>query len=64
MGYRLFLQGLLGKEGVRYTSADVTGNAAAEGSLREELALNVPIGSWRQFAETVSGRPVLGTESS
>ena len=62
VGYRLFLQGQFGAESVRFASADVTGNSK-EGSVREELGLSVPIGTWHQLASVIAGRQVMGTDS-
>lgn len=59
---RRFLQGLRRHESVRYASADVTGEAE-DRRVREELALNVPAGSWRSLASTVVGRPVAAAEA-
>lgn len=61
VAHQLWLQRLRGFETVRFASADVTDNER-EGSVREELALNVPVDTWGMLAATVAHRQVAGPE--
>lgn len=61
VAHQLWLQRLRGFETVRFASADVTGDER-EGSVREELALNVPTDTWGVMAATVAHRKVVGPE--
>lgn len=51
---RIWAQLLSGTESVRYASADVSGDDG-DGTLREELALDVPAGTWAGLATAVTG---------
>lgn len=60
--HRLWSQVVGGTETVRYASADVSGGAD-EGSVREELAVDVPVGSWERFVASVVGIAVPPADS-
>lgn len=47
---------------MRFASADVTADSK-EGSVREELALNVPAGTWQGLAAAIARRPVMSPAS-
>lgn len=49
-------------ETVRFASADVTTDSDDGGTVREELALDAPVGAWRDLAAAMVGRPVAGAD--